>query len=177
MLQPGWLKKDRRQAEGERRINGDRGLRCSADKLAFEKQQGPSENQQEPGSTGRRSIRTRKLCYRVKSCSYTNIKRNQSALQESQGAKARTTLNSLHFIFLLHELNEKKKKSQMMKYRSFYFLINHSSRSFWSFITFLLNFYMSFGISGLLLVSPVAFTVLTSTAYNWHCSGKYCDLA
>lgn len=61
-----------------------------------------------------------------------------------------------------------------MKYRSFYFPTNHSSRSFWSYITFLLNFYMSFGISGLLLVSPVAFTVLTSTAYNWHCSGKYC---
>lgn len=57
---------------------GKRFLRCSADRLAFEKQQGPSEGQQEPGSTVRRSISTRKLHNRVKSCSYTNIRRNKS---------------------------------------------------------------------------------------------------
>lgn len=71
----------------------ERGLRCSADRLAFKKQPGPSEGQQGPGGGGsaeRRSVRTRKLHYRVKSCSYTNIRRNKSLCESHRRPKRET---------------------------------------------------------------------------------------
>lgn len=49
MLQPGLLEKRQKNRDRER----DRGLRCSADRLAFKKQRGLSEGQQELGSTVR----------------------------------------------------------------------------------------------------------------------------
>lgn len=51
---------------------------------------GASEGQQEPGSTERFSIRTGKLHNRVKSCSYTNIRRNKSLCQSHRRPKQET---------------------------------------------------------------------------------------
>lgn len=67
-----------KQTERERGRNGTEVCDAVQTDWPFEKQQGPSEGQQEPGSTVWFSIRTRKLHNRVKSCSYTNIWRNKS---------------------------------------------------------------------------------------------------
>ncbi|TNN85785.1 hypothetical protein EYF80_004032 [Liparis tanakae] len=84
ILPPGLLKRDR---EKERK-KWERGLRCSADRLAFKERRGPSEGQREPASTERRSTGTRELQNRVKSCSYTDVRSNAS-LCLSKGGQSR----------------------------------------------------------------------------------------
>lgn len=86
MLQPGLLRIQRR---GERK-EWDRGLDAAQTDWPSRNSRGPSEDQQEPGSTERFSIRTRKLHNRVKSCSYTNIRRNKSLCKSHRRPKQET---------------------------------------------------------------------------------------
>lgn len=93
MLQPGLLKK--RQKYNRDRERGRHGKRFAMQcrQTGLQETAGPSEGQQGPGGGGsaeRRSVRTRKLHYRVKSCSYTNIRRNKSLCESHRRPKRET---------------------------------------------------------------------------------------